>query len=168
MLNDRQRSQPERVPTTHPPFAIPRPAFDRLLPREATIDEPSSAFSRIALGIAPDAIDTLIEQLPVAVLIADRDGHVVYANKEARTLRVQRLERIQWAVTRALLTEDQVREDDIEFVADGQPRRWLTALVTPLRRPGVGVHAAFVIVSDVTARKRMAEWTPVIETLVNL
>jgi hypothetical protein len=93
---------------------------------------------------------------------------VVYANAEARTLRVEPLERIQWALTRALLTEDAVREEDIELMATGHPRRWMSALVTPLRTPGVGVYAAFVVVSDVTAQKRMAEWSPVIETLVNL
>ena len=105
---------------------------------------------------------------PVAVFMVDRDGHVVYANAQARTLRADRLDRIQWAVTRALLTEDAVREDDIELLADGNPRRWLSVLVTPLRTPGVGITAAFVVISDVTASKRLDGWTPVIESLVNL
>lgn len=81
---------------------------------------------------------------------------------------MERLDRVQWAVTRALLTEDVVREDDIELIADGQPRRWMSVLVTPLRNPGAAVHAAFVVISDVTARKRIDSWTPLIESLVNL
>ena len=40
--------------------------------------------------------------------------------------------------------------------------------MTPVRTPGVGINAAFVVISDVTARKRMAGWAPVIESLVNL
>jgi len=130
-------------------------------------DVPLSSVAR-EQGIGRAAIDALIEGLPVAVLVADHRGFVVYANAEARALHVERLDRVQWAVTRALLTEDAVREDDIELVADGQPRRWLSVLVTPLRNPGAAVHAAFVVISDVTARKRIDSWTPLIESLVNL
>lgn len=159
MLSDRSSFQLPRLPSSERSILLPPVRDDRPIP-----------FSRAARehGVDANAVDALIDQLPIAVLMADRDGRVVYANIEARTLRVDRIERIQWAVTRALLTEDTVREEDIEFLAAGQPRRWLTAVVTPLRTPGVGIEAAFVVVSDVTARKRMAEWTPVIETLVNL
>ena len=130
-------------------------------------DVPLSSVAR-EQGIGRAAIDALVEGLPVAVLVADRRGLVVYANAEARALQVERLDPVQWAVTRALLTEDVVREDDIELVADGQPRRWMSVLVTPLRNPGAAVHAAFVVISDITARKRIDSWTPLIESLVNL
>ena len=170
MLSDRLSVQPSRVPLGWSASQEMRSTYERSVPTEPVNETRPIGFSPIARqhGIDANAVDALLEQLPVAVLVADRDGRVVYANAEARTLRVERLERIQWAVTRALLTEDAVREDDIELLAAGQPRRWMTALVTPLRTAGVGVHAAFVVVSDVTARKRMAEWSPVIETLVNL
>jgi PAS domain-containing protein len=170
MLSDRFNFQPSRLPSSKSPSDEMQKTFERSVSTEPVNESRPIGFSPIARqhGIDATAVDALLEQLPVAVLVADRNGRVVYANAEARTLRVERLERIQWAVTRALLTEDAVREDDVELLAAGQPRRWMTVLVTPLRTPGVGVHAAFVVVSDVTARKRMAEWSPVIETLVNL
>ena len=130
----------------------------------------SHSFSRAAeeqlVGAA--AIDTLIEGLPVGVLMVDRDGHAVYMNDAARALCTGRLEPLQWAVTRALLTEDAVREDEIEVVGPGDSRRWLSAHVVPVRKPGHGITAALVTLTDVTARTRMAAWNPVIETLVNL
>jgi PAS domain-containing protein len=127
-------------------------------------------FSRIAeaLGVTPTALDGLLEYLPTGFVVVDRDGRVAYANAAARALRIDRLEPLQWAVTRALLTEDAVREEEIEVVTPGQPRRWLSANVIPVKVTGLGVNAAFVTVSDVTARARMRAWDPVIETLVNL
>lgn len=127
-------------------------------------------FSQIADAhqIALPAIDGLLEQLPVGVMVVDRDGQLVYANEAARALRIERLDRLQWAITRALLTEEVVREEEIEVAVTGEPRRWLSACVAPVRVTGSGVTAAFVVVSDVTARTRMAAWTPMIETLVNL
>jgi len=127
-------------------------------------------FSRVAAAhrVTAESVDNLLEHLPVGLLVVDRDGRVVFANQAARALRIERLEPLQWAVTRALLTEDAVREDEIEIVTPGQPRRWLSACVSPLRVPGVGVTAAFVTIADATARKRLREWDPVIQTLVNL
>ena len=118
--------------------------------------------------ISRAVIDDLLEHLPVGLLVVDRDGRMVFANQAARTLRVERLEPLQWAITRALLTEDDVREDEIQVAPLGQPRRWLSAHIIPLRVAKGGVNAAFVLISDVTARTRMNAWTPMIETLVNL
>lgn len=127
-------------------------------------------FSKIAENhrVSAAAIDGLLDHLSVGVLLVDRDGRVAYANNAARALRIEALEPVQWAVTRALLTEDAVREDDIEVVSANQPRRWLSAYVMPVRVAGLGVNAALVTLSDVTARKRMNAWSPVIESLVNL
>jgi PAS domain-containing protein len=135
----------------------------------AVLDAPGP-FSRAAEahGVTTAEIDNLLDHLPTGLLLVNRDGRAVYANEAARALRIERLEPLQWAVTRALLTEDAVREDEIEVATPGQPRRWLSANVLPVRVPGVGVTAAFVAVSDVTARSRMRAWDPVIETLVNL
>jgi PAS domain-containing protein len=129
-----------------------------------------SPFSAIAEvhHVSPNAVDELLEHLPVAVMLVDRDGRMVYANDAARSLEIERLEPLQWAITRALLTEDVAREDDIEVAVLGKPRRWLSAYVTPIRVLGLGINAAFVVLTDVTARARMAAWTPVIESLVNL
>ena len=127
-------------------------------------------FSRIAEThqIPAAEIDGLLEHLPVGVMIVDRDASLVYANEAARALKVERVEQLQWAITRALLTEEGVREDDIEVAVPGEPRRFLSASVTPVRVAGLGMNAAFVVVSDVSARKRLSAWKPMIETLVNL
>jgi len=143
---------------------------DRRVEAEPAVLDAAGPFSRAAEahGVTTAAIDCLLDHLPAGVLLVNRDGRAVYANEAARALRIERLEPLQWAVTRALLTEDAVREDEIEVATPGQPRRWLSANVLPVRVPGVGVTAAFVTVSDVTARSRMRAWDPVIETLVNL
>jgi PAS domain-containing protein len=134
------------------------------------ISEPTAGFSQIAeqLEIPATAFDSLIEQLPVGVMVVDRDGRNVYANQMARALRVERVQPLQWAITRALLTEDTVREDEIQVAPVGEPRRWLSAYVTPVRLLGRGVNAAFVVVADSTARRQMHAWAPMIESLVNL
>jgi PAS domain-containing protein len=130
----------------------------------------ATPFSRIvdAHQISPAEIDALIEHLPVGVMVGDRDGRAVYMNETARSLRIERLDPFQWAITRALLTEDVVREEEIQVAPLGEPRRYLSAYVAPVRVPGVGVNAAFVVLADVTARTRMNAWTPMIESLVNL
>ncbi len=130
----------------------------------------AESFSRIAEAhqISQPVIDDLLEHIPVGLMIADANGEVVFANAAARALRIDRLEPLQWAITRALLTEDNVREDEIAIAPLGEPRRWVSAHIIPVRVPKLGVNAAFVVLSDVTARKQMAAWTPMIETLVNL
>jgi len=130
----------------------------------------AESFSHIAEGhqISPAVIDDLLEHIPVGLMVVDANGKVVFANKTARLLRIDHLEPLQWAITRALLTEDNVREDEIAVASVGEPRRWLSAHIVPVRVRKRGVTAAFVVLSDVTARTEMAAWTPMIETLVNL
>ena len=130
----------------------------------------AESFSRIAEAhqISPPAVDDLLEHIPVGLMVVDAIGKVVFANAAARSLQIDRLEPLQWAITRALLTEDNVREDEIAIAPLGEPRRWVSAHIIPVRVPKVGVNAAFVVLSDVTARTQMAAWTPMIETLVRL
>lgn len=137
-----------------------------LLPRS----ERCASFSQVAHdnGVSAAAVDTLLEHLPDGVWIVDRNGRIVFTNEAARALRVDGLEPLQWAITRALLTEETVREDEIEIVVKGQQRRWLSAYIIPVRVSGQGVTGALVTLSEVTARTRMRHWEPVIETLVNL
>lgn len=145
-------------------------ALLRSMPPVRLLPSPALTFSQAALehGVMPASIDSLIEQLPVGIWIADSNGRVVFANEAARALRVDGLEALQWAVTRALLTEEPVREDRIEIVATGRPRRWVSAHVLPVRLAGHGVTAALVMLADVSAQTRMRQWEPVIESLVNL
>ena len=130
----------------------------------------AESFSRIAEAheISPPAVDDLLEHIPVGLMVVDANGKVAFANAVARSLQIDRLEPLQWAITRALLTEDNVREDEIAIAPLGEPRRWVSAHIIPVRVPKVGVNAAFVVLSDVTARTQMAAWTPMIETLVRL
>ena len=130
----------------------------------------AESFSHIAEAhhISPAVIDDLLEHIPVGLMVVDANGKVVFANEVARALRIDRLEPLQWAITRALLTEDNVREDEIAVAPLGEPRRWISAHIIPVRVAKLGVKAAFVVLSDVTARTRMAAWTPMIETLVTL
>jgi len=95
----------------------------------------AESFSRIAEAhqISPPVIDDLLEHIPVGLMIADANGAVVFANAAARALRIDRLEPLQWAITRALLTEDNVREDEIAIAPLGEPRRWVSAHIIPVR-----------------------------------
>ena len=130
----------------------------------------AESFSRIAEAheISPPAVDDLLEHIPVGLMVVDANGKVAFANAAARSLQIDRLEPLRWAITRALLIEDNVREDDIAIAPLGAPRRWVSARIIPVRVPKVGVKAAFVVLSDVTAQTQMAAWTPMIETLVRL
>lgn len=152
------------------PRSQSQPPLDRPVPRAPISADRPLSFSQVAdeHRVMGPAIDSLFEHLPVGVLIVDRDGRVAYANRAAHALHVERLERVQWAITRALLVENAVREDEIEIVSPGNPSRWLSAQVVPVRVPGRGVHAALVTIADVTARTRLTAWNPVIESLVNL
>ena len=144
--------------------------FERAVQPEHVAAARATPFSRVAeeQRATSAAIDAFVEQLPVGVLLVDRDACVVYANEAARALRVERLEPLQWAIMRALLTEDAVRDDEIQVAAPGEPRCWLRAHVMPVRVAGLGVNGAFVTVSDMTASHQMNAWNPVIETLGNL
>ena len=130
----------------------------------------AESFSHIAEAhqLSPAVIDDLLEHIPVGLMVVDANGTVVFANETARALRIDRLEPLHWAITRALLTEDNVREDEIAVSPVGEPRRWISAHIIPVRVAKLGVKAAFVVLSDVTARTQIAAWTPMIETLVAL
>jgi hypothetical protein len=130
----------------------------------------AESFSHIAEAhqISPAVIDDLLEHIPVGLMVVDANGTLVFANETARALRIDRLEPLQWAITRALLTEDNVREDEIAVSPVGEPRRCISAHIIPVRVAKLGVNAAFVVLSDVTASTQMAAWTPMIESLVNL
>jgi len=138
----------------------------------ATTITPTRAepFSRIAeaMEISPPVIDDLLEHIPVGLMVVDANGEVVFANATARSLRIEGLEPLQWAIARALLTEDNVREDEIPIAPFGKPCRFISAHIVPIRAPKLGVNAAFVVLTDVTARSQIAAWTPMIETLVRL
>jgi PAS domain-containing protein len=149
------------------PRSVDRPApWDSSDDRSADVP---ATFSRVAAAhrLDPTVLDAVLERLPVGVLVADQDGRVVYANETARDLGLTDGAALGWTVTRALLTADAVRDEEIEWLAPGRTRRRLTVDVVPARGAG-GAHAAVVTAVDVTARRQAAEWKPVIESLMNL
>jgi PAS domain-containing protein len=163
------RAQPALTPRAPANGSPPSERPVRLEPAVERATPTSDAFSRVAvehrLGAA---LDTLVERLPIGVAVVDRDGRVVYANAAARALRAERVAPLSWAVTRALLTEEVVREDEIELVTPDGTRRWLEVTVIPARSAGGGSHAAVLAIADDTVRRQVTQWRPVIESLMNL
>src|SRR5262245_7001028 len=90
-------------------------------------------FSRVAeeIGLGPEAVDAVIEQLPAGMLVIDRAGRVIYANEAAHGLHAEEIESVRWAITRAMLTEDAV-EEQIEIRSSKEPPRWLSVRVMPI------------------------------------
>ena len=147
----------------------PSPDAPARAPRGAAPLADVATFSRAvdALDLGT-AIDTLVAGLPVGVLVADADGHVAYANAAARRLDAAALEPLRWAITRALLTEDAVRETAVAVRAPDQSCRWLDVDAVPMRDTRDGIAGALVTVVDATAGRRVAEWEPLVESLMNL
>jgi PAS domain-containing protein len=160
------RQSPGAAPTLGP--------ADRPIARDTLADGPDDApgrpFSRVAcehhLGDA--AVDLLLGEIGAGVLVTDGDGRVLYANAEARRLTLRRVAPLWWAVTRALLTEENVRDEEIEHVTRGEPSRSLRVSVWPVRHAGSGPHAAVVTVTDVTATRQAARWQPLLASLARL
>jgi PAS domain-containing protein len=118
--------------------------------------------------LAPMAIDLFIDQLPVSVLVAARNGALVYANEAARRLNADSLESVRWTLTRVLLTEDPVCNDVIDLRESGSAPRSFRVDATPIRDVSGAVTAAVLTLTDVTAAKQMAQWKPMFDSLINL
>jgi PAS domain-containing protein len=146
---------------------------ERVIPLGRDTDAPADAppsLSRVPEAHRLDAavIDTVIEQLPVGVLVADRSGLVVYANEVARGLRLDHLAPVRRALTCALRTGDAVREDTLELRQSTGSRGWFALTATPIRGAGGAVTSAVLTLADVTAARRLSDWEPVMESLINL
>ena len=138
-------------------------ALMNVAPPTATLTDAS-----LACGLPTTALDRLVEQLPVGVMVADRLGRLAYANAAARRLGAESLAPVRWALTRALLTEDVVCEDAIPHPEpDGRPR-WIDVRAVPARDAQARVVGAVVTVEEVTARRRVGEWAPIMDSLMNL
>ena len=71
-------------------------------------------------------------------------------------------------LTRALLTEEGVREEALEFPEPSARRSRLRLTITLLRSALGAVVGAVVTVADTTAERRIAQWAPIMESLTNL
>lgn len=145
------------------PFVPPGPDADVLAGLPATF---SRAVVQHRLGAA--ALDTLVEHLPVGVLVAERKGRLVYANAAARRLGADALAPLRWALTRALLTESAAREDGFELRDPNGERRSFNVSVLPVWGETGAMTGAVLTLADVTDRRLVAEWEPVVESLMNL
>jgi PAS domain-containing protein len=146
---------------------------DRVIPLGRDTDAPADAppgLSRVPEAHRLDAavIDTVIEQLPVGVLVAEPGGRVVYANETARRLRLDHLAPVRRALTSALRTGDAVREDALELRQPTGARSWFALTATPVRGADRTVTGAVLTLADVTAARRLSDWEPVMESLINL
>ena len=163
-------SLPNRLPTDSNTLVAPRvgrtertDTAREVLPARVTTFSSAADAQRVT----PAEMDAFFEQLPVGVLLVDRDARVVYANETARALQVEKLDPLQRLIMRVLLIGDPARDDEMQVVTSGR-RRWMSAHAMPVRGAESGVNAVFVTVSDMTARHKLDAWNPVIESLVNL
>lgn len=123
-----------------------------------------------SLGLDRDPlIATLVDQLPVGVLVADREGNVELANDITRDLVARRpVAPIDWIIARVLLTGEMVRNEEVMFLDEHDEWRTLSVCATPVREaPDVITHA-LVTFLDVTERNRGRDWEPVIRALSRL
>ena len=150
----------------HRPAAV-EPSIDGVTGCPPDTLAPSYSSVATAHGLDAGVLDVMLEQLPLGVLVADRDGRVVYANGAARDLGLADGAALRWTIMRALLTGDRVRGEAITLPTPGWPPRRLSVDVVPALRAGAA-DAVVLTVADVTARSQAAEWQPLIESLMNL
>ncbi|MEP6999227.1 MAG: PAS domain-containing protein [bacterium] len=144
------------------------------IPFGPVVGAPVATFSQAAKAhrLASATLDALIEELPVGLLVVDRDGEVSFANSVARTLEANSVPSLQRVVARALRT-DQVVSEEFAVEPTGarkrlDSRRWLAVRAVPLRNAGARAHAAVVTVNDITAQTQAKSWEPVIASLMSL
>jgi PAS domain-containing protein len=171
-------------------LADPRPwgHWDSAGP-DVAFGEGASATDERCFG--PAALRALLTQIPVGVLLTDREGRLVYENEAARRVlelcppsgvdvalgwadglapsRAAPLRAgIDSALARSLLTHEVVRDDEVELTgADGRPR-WLSVSVTPVSNVAGEVEVAVLTIADVTDRKECQAWESVTETWARL
>ncbi|MDQ6828744.1 MAG: PAS domain-containing protein [Gemmatimonadota bacterium] len=128
----------------------------------------------------PAIISALLMRLPVGILLLARDGALAYVNDAARRF---------WAaahasaapsdfdaiVTRALLAGETVRDAEITLDVCGSQdaRDWLSGRhfivdATPLSAARDGVDGLVMTILDVTARREMERFRPLIESIARL
>lgn len=133
-------------------------------------------------------INALLEQLPVGILVAGRDGHVEYVNAigcalvddprrahetpdiRSTPLATQspRLDPLNWIIARALLTGELIRDEEVEFLGARDEWRTLSVSATPIRDVNGDVELVVLSFADVTLHNRARDWEPVMRSLSRL
>ena len=180
MLSDILRPAKPDAPRTGAPMA------ERPIPIGAA--EPVRADASLAAPrFGEAALKVLLAQLPVGVVLADRDGRLVYENEVARQVledcfhspastpppawsraASKPYEEIEWRLARTLLTGELVRGEEIDYVAADDTRRWLSVSASPVRNAAGAIEAGVLTFEDVTARKQVGALEPWIESLARL
>ena len=146
--------------------------------------------SAVAREPSPQAkmLAALLTQLPMGVIIADRDGRFTLVNDAAAKLLGEHQlshrprepwvgptpvydsgpEPIHWLIGRVLLTGEIVRNEEVEYLDPRNEWRILSVSATPLHDEQGGISHALVTFSDVTATKRALEWEPLIRAINKL
>ncbi len=123
---------------------------------------------------AETRLEGVLRQLPVGVVIADADGHVLLTNQRLREMGMDpapsgtRLEdaefvawradgrpyaREQWPLSRSLMRGEVVRGEEMEYARSDGTRRVIEANSAPIRARDGTIVAAVVVVQDVTERR---------------
>lgn len=131
-------------------------------------------------------LSTLLAQLPVGVVIANRDGNLEVVNEVARALFAQHrctnppepwvasgvtgdtMDPVHWVIARVLLTGELIRDEEIEFLDRHDEWRTLSVSGTPLEDGRGLITSALVTFVDVTATNRAKEWEPLIRSISRL
>jgi len=119
-------------------------------------------------------LEGVLRQLPVGVVIADADGHVVLTNQRLREMGMDpapsgtRLEEAEfvawradgrpythehWPLSRSLSRGEVIRGEEMEYARPDGTRRVIEASSAPIRDRGGTIVAAVVVVLDVTERR---------------
>ena len=144
---------------------------DRGAPQPVASSAPS-----IVTGAATSArlewavLHALLEQLPIGIVVANGHGpvRVIHENEQARQIRLNDPAKAEWAMARALLLGEVIRDEEIDVVTSDGTRRWLSVSATPIRTAGHLIDGAVVTFLDVTAAKQVSAWQPIIESLYRL
>jgi PAS domain-containing protein len=134
-----------------------------------------------ALGNNP-IVGALLEQLPLGIAVASRDGQLTYVNPIAATLFAEHrtanehglrgeagaLEPLRWIVGRALLTGEVIREEEIQHLDKHDEWRTLSVSATPVEPTYVGPAQVVLTFQDVTERNRGRDWEPLVRSLSRL
>ena len=127
-------------------------------------------------------ISALVSQLPLGIVVASRDGQLEYVNAIASALFARQqgtgekpprdaadaLEPVRWIIGRALLTNEVIRDEEIQYLATGDEWRTLSVSATPVVSTSVGPAHVVVTLHDVTERNRGREWEPLVRSLSRL
>lgn len=127
-------------------------------------------------------ITALVGQLPLGIVVASRDGQLEYVNAIASALFAEHrrtgdkppseepdaLEPMRWIIGRALLTNEKIRDEEIQYLANNDEWRTLSVSATPVEQTYVGPARIVLTFQDVTERNRGRDWEPLVRSLSRL